>query len=83
MNMQNTYDLAVIGGGRAGIVGATTATPLGAKAVIIDRDVHLGGPARTPELFQARPCAKRRSRCPASVPVICTESICQFDVKRP
>ena len=43
MNMQNTYDLAVIGGGPAGIVGATTAASLGAKAVLIDRDVHLGG----------------------------------------
>ena len=43
MDMQNTYDLAVIGGGPAGIVGATTAASLGAKAVLIDRDVHLGG----------------------------------------
>src|ERR1051326_2307832 len=43
MNMQNTYDLAVIGGGPAGIVGATTAASLGARAILIDRDVDLGG----------------------------------------
>ena len=43
MNGKNTYDLVVIGGGPAGIVGATTAASLGAKTVLIDRDVDLGG----------------------------------------
>jgi NAD(P) transhydrogenase len=43
MTMQNTYDLAVIGAGPAGIVGATTAASLGARVVLIDRYGDLGG----------------------------------------
>ena len=43
MNMQNVYDLAVIGAGPAGIVGATAAASLGAKVVLIDRYGELGG----------------------------------------
>lgn len=43
MNMKNVYDLAVIGAGPAGIVGATTAASLGAKVVLIDRYGELGG----------------------------------------
>lgn len=41
--MQNMYDLAVIGAGPAGIVGATTAASLGARVVLIDRYGDLGG----------------------------------------
>jgi pyruvate/2-oxoglutarate dehydrogenase complex dihydrolipoamide dehydrogenase (E3) component len=37
MTMKNVYDLAVIGAGPAGIVGATTAASLGARVVLIDR----------------------------------------------
>ncbi len=43
MTMQNIFDLAVIGAGPAGIVGATTAASLGAKVVLIDRYGDLGG----------------------------------------
>jgi len=43
MTMKNVYDLAVIGGGPAGIVGATTAGSLGARVVLIDRFGDLGG----------------------------------------
>ena len=43
MTMQDVYDLAVIGAGPAGIVGATTAASLGARVVLIDRYVDLGG----------------------------------------
>jgi NAD(P) transhydrogenase len=41
--MKNVYDLAVIGAGPAGIVGATTAASLGARVVLIDRFGDLGG----------------------------------------
>jgi NAD(P) transhydrogenase len=41
--MHNLYDLAVIGAGPAGIVGATTAASLGARVVLIDRYGDLGG----------------------------------------
>jgi NAD(P) transhydrogenase len=41
--MQEMYDLAVIGAGPAGIVGATTAASLGARVVLIDRYGDLGG----------------------------------------
>lgn len=43
MTMHNEYDLAVIGAGPAGIVGATTAASLGARVVLIDRYGELGG----------------------------------------
>ena len=43
MTMKNVYDLAVIGAGPAGIVGATTAASLGARVVLIDRFGDLGG----------------------------------------
>src|ERR1700692_5104882 len=43
MTMKNDYDLAVIGAGPAGIVGATTAASLGARVVLIDRCGDLGG----------------------------------------
>ncbi len=43
MTMQDVYDLAVIGAGPAGIVGATTAASLGARVVLIDRYGDLGG----------------------------------------
>ena len=43
MTMSNVYDLAVIGAGPAGIVGATTAASLGARVVLIDRYGELGG----------------------------------------
>jgi NAD(P) transhydrogenase len=43
MTMQNVFDLAVIGAGPAGIVGATTAASLGARVVLIDRYGDLGG----------------------------------------
>jgi NAD(P) transhydrogenase len=43
MTMKNVYDLAVIGAGPAGIVGATTAESLGARVVLIDRFGGLGG----------------------------------------
>ncbi|MBV9779283.1 MAG: Si-specific NAD(P)(+) transhydrogenase [Acidobacteriaceae bacterium] len=43
MMMQNKYDLAVIGAGPAGIVGATTAASLGARVVLVDRFGDLGG----------------------------------------
>ncbi len=36
MATQNVYDLAVIGAGPAGIVGATTAASLRARVVLID-----------------------------------------------
>jgi NAD(P) transhydrogenase len=41
--MKNVYDLAVIGAGPAGIVGATTAASLGARVVLIDPFGDLGG----------------------------------------
>src|SRR3984957_6822500 len=47
MPMQNVYDLAVIGAGPAGIVGATTAASLGARVVLIDRYGDLGGAGAT------------------------------------
>ena len=43
MTVKNMYDLAVIGAGPAGIVGATTAASLGARVVLIDRSEDLGG----------------------------------------
>ena len=43
MNMKNVCDLAVIGAGPAGIVGATTAASLGANVILIDRYGELGG----------------------------------------
>ena len=43
MTTENVYDLAVIGAGPAGIVGATTAASLGARVVLIDRYGDLGG----------------------------------------
>src|ERR1700687_3038337 len=42
-SMQKDYDLAVIGAGPAGIVGATTASSLRARVVLIDRFGDLGG----------------------------------------
>src|ERR1700736_2227126 len=43
MTMHNVYDLAVIGAGPAGIVGATTPASLGARVVLFDRYGDLGG----------------------------------------
>src|SRR5450755_1830158 len=43
MTTQNVYDLAVVGAGPAGIVGATTAASLGARVLLIDRYGDLGG----------------------------------------
>jgi NAD(P) transhydrogenase len=43
MTTHNIYDLAVIGAGPAGIVGATTAASLGARVILIDRYGDLGG----------------------------------------
>ena len=43
MTVQSVYDLAVIGAGPAGIVGATTAASLGARVALIDRYGDLGG----------------------------------------
>ena len=43
MTMQSVYDLAVIGAGPAGIVGATTAASMGARVALIDRYGDLGG----------------------------------------
>src|SRR5690348_1110322 len=43
MNTPKMYDLAVIGAGPAGIVGATTAASQGASVVLIDRYGDLGG----------------------------------------
>ncbi|MGV8979109.1 MAG: dihydrolipoyl dehydrogenase family protein [Cellulomonas sp.] len=37
-DVQQTWDLIVIGGGTAGIVGATTAAQLGARVALIERD---------------------------------------------
>ena len=37
------FDLIVIGGGPAGIVGATTASTLGKTVAIVDRHHELGG----------------------------------------
>src|ERR1700692_3531573 len=42
MTMQNSYDLAEIGAGPAGIVGATTSSSLGGRVVLIDRYGDLG-----------------------------------------
>jgi NAD(P) transhydrogenase len=41
--MQTRFDLAVIGAGPAGIVGATTAASTGARVALIDRHGDLGG----------------------------------------
>src|SRR4051812_488426 len=43
MTKEYDYDLAVIGAGPAGIVGATTAASYGARVVLIDRYGKLGG----------------------------------------
>ena len=43
MTMQTVYDLAVVGAGPAGIVGATTAASMGARDALIDRYGDLGG----------------------------------------
>jgi pyruvate/2-oxoglutarate dehydrogenase complex dihydrolipoamide dehydrogenase (E3) component len=75
MTMQNFYDLAVIGAGPAGIVGATTAASLGAKVVLIDRYGDLGGAGANTGTVPSRLCAKRRSRSRASARVISTASI--------
>jgi NAD(P) transhydrogenase len=42
MNMKNVYDLAVIGAGPAGIVGATTAASLGARVAFLEPFGDLG-----------------------------------------
>src|ERR1700733_15399536 len=48
MTTQSVYDLAVIGAGPAGIVGATTAASLGGRVVLIDRFGDLGGAGANP-----------------------------------
>jgi NAD(P) transhydrogenase len=41
--MNSTYDVIAIGGGPAGIIGATTAAALGAKVALVDLSADLGG----------------------------------------
>ena len=38
-----SYDLVVIGGGPAGLVGAVTAAALGRSVVVVDSQTELGG----------------------------------------
>jgi NAD(P) transhydrogenase len=41
--VNSTYDVVVIGGGPAGIIGAATAGALGAKVALVDKSADLGG----------------------------------------
>jgi len=83
MTMKNIYNLAVIGAGPAGIVGATTAASMGARVALIDRYGISAAPVRIPAPCPARPCAKRHLLSLASGRVISTVSIFHCAAKRP
>jgi len=43
MPEESSYDLIVIGGGPAGIVGATTAAALGKRVALVESSPEIGG----------------------------------------
>ena len=58
------FDLIVIGGGPAGIVGATTTAAFGKKVAVVDNHPELGGAGANTGQFPARRSGRRHWHFP-------------------
>ena len=65
-NDPKSYDLVVIGGGPAGINGATTARLLGKTVALVDRHHQLGGAGPIPGTVPSKTLRETAVRCRAS-----------------
>jgi NAD(P) transhydrogenase len=82
MTMKSVYDLAVIGAGPAGIVGATAAASMGARVALIDRYGDLGCAGANTGTVPSKTLRETALALSASGRVISTASIFHCAAKR-